>query len=334
MSFSFDLDALMSDVKREEANKMVSGAITPTQYENKINDPFGVGAELGLTTAKAEPAPVTDSFAGDRAAIEEYVKQLSAMTAPTITAPTVTPTTLAKTTLDWSKADETRKQQQALIDQLTGRATGKTPSVAEMQYKAAQDEAIKQQFGLAKATRSPLAIRSAMLQKAEQDQQMARQAGILRLQEQEGAQKELGAQLGTLGQQDITRASIGGDLASRESIAEAGLSQGDKALQAQLTAQAEQATAAAKLDLERLKQSGILQARGMTIGLTQQDITNALEERRLMLQKYLGELDSETAKKVAQMEADAKTRGSWLQGLTGFASAGLGLLGGGFLKGK
>jgi hypothetical protein len=106
-------------------------------------------------------------------------------------------------------SDEAYRQKQMLVgvqekqkdfaQQLADRALGKTPSVAEMQMKAAQDRSIAQQIAMAKANRSAnpgLMARTQANNAAAQAQQVNQAAAAARLLEQQQNQQMFGNYLG------------------------------------------------------------------------------------------------------------------------------------------
>ena len=88
-----------------------------------------------------------------------------------------------------------RSQRQGLIRQLQQQAAGRGPSIAEAQLKQAQDRNLAQQLGAAAAQRGGNAAaqqRQLARQQATSGQDLAQQAMIARMQEQQQAQQQLG----------------------------------------------------------------------------------------------------------------------------------------------
>lgn len=77
--------------------------------------------------------------------------------------------------------------QNALIQQLRAQAEGRGPSLAEAQYRAAENDALAQQLAMSRG-RGQGAARTAATQMGNIGQGLASGAGRLRLQEQQGAQ--------------------------------------------------------------------------------------------------------------------------------------------------
>jgi len=99
-----------------------------------------------------------------------------------------------------------RQQQSNQSQRLTDRATGKAPSIAEAQLKAATDRSLSQQLAAAQSRRGgSAASRERQLAKssANANQMVNQQSAVMKLQERQQAESQLGSQLATQRQQDI-----------------------------------------------------------------------------------------------------------------------------------
>ncbi len=95
-----------------------------------------------------------------------------------------------------SREAETRRGE--LLDQLSARARGEGPSLAEAQLRSASERSLAQQVGAAAAQRggSPAAIQRQLARsQAGAGQQLASQAATTRIQETQAAQQQLGQQI-------------------------------------------------------------------------------------------------------------------------------------------
>jgi len=107
--------------------------------------------------------------------------------------------------------DQFRNQQMSLSQALQARASGQAPSVAQMQLNAGQDRSVQQAQAMAASARGgvnpALAQRQAQMANAATQASNNQAGGMLRAQEQMGAENQLG-QLASQGrQQDIGLAS-------------------------------------------------------------------------------------------------------------------------------
>jgi hypothetical protein len=101
-----------------------------------------------------------------------------------------------------------RSAQEQALQMAQDAATGKAPSVAEMQQKKSFEEALASQYAMAAAQgNNPMAARQAAMNMGQIQQQQAQAAAQLRAQEQAQARGELAAVGGQIGTQDIQRMS-------------------------------------------------------------------------------------------------------------------------------
>lgn len=108
-----------------------------------------------------------------------------------------------------NRAESVRNQQTRLAEELWRRQQGLAPSVAEAQYKQAQQQALAGTTSLARSARGgalgqAAAMQSAMQARAQQQQQAAAYGAQLRAQEQMNAEQGLGQLYGQQRGQDIT----------------------------------------------------------------------------------------------------------------------------------
>lgn len=110
------------------------------------------------------------------------------------------------TQMNMAPQQQTRDQQQQLGNMLMQSAEGKGPSVAQAQLQQATDQNIAQQQALAASMRGvnpAMAARLAANNSANAQQQAANQSAIIRAQEQQSAQGQLGNVLANTRGQDI-----------------------------------------------------------------------------------------------------------------------------------
>lgn len=102
-------------------------------------------------------------------------------------------------------------QQQDLVAALQARASGAAPSVAEQLLRSEQDRILQQQMALAASVSGralPAAQRQVMQQQALGAQEAARQAAIMRAQEQQQSEAALANVLAGMRGQDIQRSGL------------------------------------------------------------------------------------------------------------------------------
>lgn len=144
--------------------------------------------------------------------------------------------------------DQTRQQQQNLIQMLIDQSMGRGPSVADAQLRQATDRNINAAASMAASGRGPGATASAYNANnmaAGANQQAAADSGQLRLQEQLQARQLLGSQLGQTRGQDQNLAALQlQDKAQRDNLVQKYM---------QMGYDADQANRQAALDMEKLK---------------------------------------------------------------------------------
>lgn len=137
---------------------------------------------------------------------------------------------------------QARQQQLALAEQLQAQAAGTAPSIAEMQAKKAGERALAAQLAMQAGqagSAAPLAQRTAARQQAAIGADIAGQSAVLRLQEQQAAQKALGELAGQMRTQDISLASQQAQLQQATNLAnlQASAADVDRQLRANLANQ-------------------------------------------------------------------------------------------------
>lgn len=111
-------------------------------------------------------------------------------------------------------------QRKSLLAALADQASGKAPSIAEQQLKAAFDTSLKNQLAAARSNRGAnagLASRNVSNIAAQQQQQLAQQGAIAKLQERQEAQGALANQLAT--EQNYGVNTLGAALGSQANVA-------------------------------------------------------------------------------------------------------------------
>lgn len=106
---------------------------------------------------------------------------------------------------------EIRGGQNQLASQLWGQVRGTEPSLAQAQLQKGTDANIAQAMAMARSQRglgAAAQMRQIGSQRAMAGQQMAQDAGILRLQEQNAAQQQLSGLYNQMGTQDISQTSL------------------------------------------------------------------------------------------------------------------------------
>lgn len=142
-------------------------------------------------------------------------------------------------TIATAPQEQFRQGQVGLVGQLQQQAAGQGPSVAQAQYAQAADRGLKQQLALAASQggNPALAARQAAMGAANINQDLAGQAAVARMQEQQAAQQALGQQLAVARQGDIGLATDQAQLAQQAALA-------NQQARAQLQAQQNQLNAA------------------------------------------------------------------------------------------
>lgn len=189
---------------------------TSSQIAGAAVNPFGLigeiatggkGAQLmgGLDTSIKDPAGMNQYTDLANQAQQEYGTQRSFM----------------NTNINPVKKD--------FISDLAARASGKGPSIADRQMKNAFDTSIKNQLALARSTRGTsagLAQRNAGNALAQQQQNIAGQAAVARMQEQTQAQDAL--QNAITNEQSYASGTLGAALGSQANVAQMQNAQRDR----------------------------------------------------------------------------------------------------------
>lgn len=151
---------------------------------------------------------------------------VAAPTVEKVVASEIAPTTkVDPTKLDRTDYDSWQGRQKNLADDLEGVASGKTPSLADLQFQKATEQNIAQQFALARSQRGSnnpaLGMRNAQMQAAQVGQGAALDSAMARIQEQRSAQAMLTQVYGTAGAQSVQMAIAQGDITAKEALANA-----------------------------------------------------------------------------------------------------------------
>lgn len=144
--------------------------------------------------------------------------------------------------MDMTQQEQQRQAQLDLGQQLAAQASGEAPSVAAMQAKQQGDRALAAQLALQagqSGSAVPLAMRTAAQQQAGIGAEIANQSAILRLQEQQAAQKAAGELATNVRGQDINVASTQAGMEQQTNIAnlQAQVADMDRTLRADLANQ-------------------------------------------------------------------------------------------------
>ncbi len=142
-------------------------------------------------------------------------------------------------TIDTNAANQARGLQTALGSQLLAASQGQGPSAAQAQMGKATDAAVAQQLGLAASSRGnpAIALRNAAANTAQITQGAATDSAVLRAQEIQSAQGQLGALSTNLRGQDIGLASDQAQLNQQMGLANLGNQQQSNMAGAQLSEQ-------------------------------------------------------------------------------------------------
>lgn len=148
------------------------------------------------------------------------------------------PTALAdQTTIDALKQAEFRQGQEGLVTGLQGAVAGTDPSVAAIMLRQATERNQANQFGMAQAASGGnvgFALRQAMLNSADINQQSIGQQALLRAQEIATARGQLGSVLSSGRESDIGLATSQANLSQQQKLANAGFTNTASMTQAQL----------------------------------------------------------------------------------------------------
>lgn len=194
-----------------DAAQKIKGA--PAAFSRAMSGVAGTASGLGGSPMSG--AALSPDFT------QSYGINSPSMSNPFIQAPVqVTPAADFSTTDPSITSNPFYQQQLANTTALSARANGTAPassSVAAQQYaqaQQAQQAALFSQLASQRGPSNPLAVRSAMQQNAGNQAQLAQQAGVARLQEQQQAQTALGSALSSARGQDIQQ---GNDIFSQNS---------------------------------------------------------------------------------------------------------------------
>lgn len=183
---------------------------------------------------------------------------------------------LPGTNVNLSAADQDRAAQNAYIQNLQAQASGAAPSVAQAQIGQAQNNNIAAILAANASQRGPvnagLQAKSLANNMAGSNQNFIQQAGILRLQEQQGAQNNLGNALTGIRGQDTGQA-----------LDVARIGQSDRQLGVQLGTQVSLANAAQANALQQQHNSLVQQYVGMGLNLSQATLQAQIDMERTKL---------------------------------------------------
>lgn len=151
---------------------------------------------------------------------------LAAPAVERVVASEIAPTTkVDPTKLDRTDYESWQGRQTNLANDLEGIASGKTPSLADLQFQKASEQNIAQQFAMARSQRGSsnpaLGMRNAQMQAAQIGQGAALDSAMARIQEQRSAQAMLTQVYGTAGAQSVQMAIAQGDITAKEALANA-----------------------------------------------------------------------------------------------------------------
>ncbi len=192
----------------EDIQRMVGNApIKPPTYEDKAMAGYSETANRQAQTMQAaQLGPAAQGTAAQIAANERTANQNIGQTQNVNAAQLGNAAQMNGAVIN-RQDNEGRAGQQRLIGALEEQAAGRGPSMAKMQMQDAQDRAAKQGMSMAASMKggqsAALAQRNALNMTAQGNQQGARDAAQLRVQEQFNAQNALGNQLGNLRGADI-----------------------------------------------------------------------------------------------------------------------------------
>jgi len=225
--------------------------------------------------------------------------------------------------------DQFRNAQMGLVSQLQNQAAGQGPSIAQMQLQQGADRNLANAIAMrAGGQGGGLAMRNIAQQRADIGQQLAGQAGIQRLQEQQQAQQMLGGVAGGARGQDIGLATEQAQLGQQAALANQNAALQQTALNDKMAgfyntglADLDMAQRSAAQDLEKLKVNqnlgiqgvnaqsyeGASKRRGDLIGGIGQGVAAAFSDKRLKM----------------NIKDDDKELDAFLSGLNGHAEGGV-----------
>jgi len=310
---------------------MESGFGTAEGISGKTTDPFGfTSPESWRHLDATSSAPYRSKYLDKgQAEIASRLLGVDKRTAPTYggtkigdVADAGPDARLKATQLDAANDAEVRLAQKGLLSQLQGQAAGTAPSLAQQQMMQAQDRNLRTGAALAagssKGANAALGLRTALMANGEMGAQNAQQAGILRLQEQQGAMNQLAGLTGQMRQADL---SLAGQNAQLEQQAAMGNQQAALALameknkftygQAQLNQQTGLANQEAQLKAMGMNDAAIASLLGMRFGM-EQNQNAAMQEWAKQYQQ-----NEQFKAKMAsdEEEAAAKRRGGFFSAI-------------------
>ncbi len=263
------------------------------------------------------------------------------------------------TSLDTAQQAQQRGEQTALAEALKAQAAGTTPSIAEMQARKAGERAIAQQAAMQAGQRGAQAAlgrrevgRGTMALQAD----IARESGILRLQEQQEAQKQLGALTTQIRAQDLDVAQSQAENKLRADLANQGVdldivkqnaAAGNQAALANLQTLTDNADRSLKVslanqgvDLDVLKANAAAgnatSIANMQASLTQLGLDDAMQQAYMQNELNISKMEMdnlldiaklESSEEIAQASIDASRKAAEAQAKGSIIGGGLGALG-------
>lgn len=184
---------------------------TTKQLTGALANPFGTVGEVGMKAATG--TNVGDMVGG----LDTSIKDPAGMQQYTDLANQAQQTYGQNQKFLQENVDPQRKN---LLTALAEQASGKAPSIAEAQLKSAFDTSLKNQLALARSNRggnAGLAARNISNVAAQQQQNLAQQGAIAKLQERQQAQQALGQQIQN--EQNYGVNTLGAALGSQANVA-------------------------------------------------------------------------------------------------------------------
>ena len=252
------------------------------------------------------PAPVT---AATVAPVQQITPaQVAAINAPAVAqiqqvaAPTAA-------TINQVPQEQVRADQQALIQQLQGQVAGTTLTPSQIAQKQAFEQALASQYAVAASQPFQAGtMRNTQRNIADIQGQQAAASGLLKLQEQQQAQEQLGNQLGAVRTSDIGLATSQANLQQGANLLGSQQQQETAINQAQLQQGANLLTA--EQQQEAAVKNAEFAQQGVVLGSQQQQeaaLADALYKQQVNLQA--AELAQQLGISQAQLEMDAKKLG-------------------------
>ncbi len=228
--------------------------------------------------------------------------------------------------------DQFRNAQLGLVSQLQQQAAGQGPSLAQMQLQQGADRNLKNAIAMQASQRGGmaggLAMRNIAQQRADIGQQLAGQAGMQRLQEQQQAQQMLGGISGGARGQDIGLATSQAELGQQAALANQNAALQQQALNDKMSgffntglADLDMAQRQSAQDLEKLKVNQNLGIQGVNA----QSYEGASKRRGDLIGGIGGGLATAFSDKRLKMNIkdDDKELDHFLSGLNGHAEGGV-----------